>query len=348
MVRLLVVGKDDFTYNRTAVLIAGLEAHPLVDLTVHTLTQKSRQEGKALSQITQEHDYVLVPAFRHTDMRFVKRWSKAPVIFDPLISKYLTKVIDYRQYHKVTKYFIDYRAFHKADLLIADTDCHRRYYQRVFGVPFTQSVTIPVGVNTDEYTPVMTSQTPHCHQGHKAVFVVGFYGSFVPLQGTSIILEAARILLPHLEIEFRIIGTGYTYQAAKDLVSKYQLTNVNLLGWVEQGRLKDEIDEFDLCLGIFGSSEKADSVVPNKIYHYAALAKPTITKDTPAIREVFDTSSMELTRAESQDLANAILRVMNNKERQLQLGKAAHQVIQSGYTHHHVAQRLVDRLQTGL
>jgi len=346
MIRLLVVGKDNFKYNRTAVLLSGLIAHPEVDLKVHTLKTKSRKEGSVLSLLTKDFDYAFVPAFRHTDMGFVKRWSQVPVIFDPLISKFMTKVIDYKHYHKLFKYIIDYRAFHHADLLIADTEAHRDYYNRMFNVPLTKSLTLPVGVNTDEFKP--SKLNLELKSESNAKFVVGFYGSFNPLQGTSVIMEAARLLLSNEEIVFKIIGTGYEYKAAQNQIKSNKLINVELVGWVQQDCLKKEIDKFDLCLGIFGSSLKADSVVPNKIYHYAALGKAILTKDTSGIREIFDESSLELIKAKSEDLSQSILKLKDDDRKRKNLGQNALNVIQGGYTHHHIAQLLVDRMKSGI
>ncbi len=349
MIRLLVVGKDNFQYNRTAVLLAGLKANRQVQLSLHPLQTKSRKEGKELSQLSQDFDYVLVPAFRHTDMVYVKRWSQVPVIFDPLISKFSTKVIDYRQYYKALKYLIDFRAFRRADLLIADTECHRRYYHKTFRIPPRRSVTIPVGVNIDDWKPLMANgrQSSQHSRGDRK-YVVGFYGSFVPLQGTSVILKAAKILRSNKEIEFRLIGSGYQYKDAIRYVKKHQLRNVSLMGWMQQESLRDSISEFDICLGIFGSSGKANAVVPNKIYHYAALGKAIITKDTPGIREVFDEQSIHMVSNSPEDLADAIKQLLGNSDYRSRIGKTGLRVIQDGYSHHHVAQRLVDRLMLGL
>ena len=342
MIRILAVGKDHFTYNRTAVLIAGLDAHSEVSITCQTLVDKSYQSGQLLRQQSAEFDYIFVPAFRHNDVRFIKKWSQVPIIFDPLISKFSTKVMDYKQYWKAYKYIIDYRAFHRADLLIADTDAHRNFYRKAYRIPFTKSVTIPVGVNTSLYHPRESTSIKK-----KKTFVVGFYGSFVPLQGTSVILEAAYLLLPNKDITFRLIGTGYQYKATQAYIQKNDLTNVELLGWIDdQSELKETILDFDVCLGIFGSSKKTNSVVPNKVYHYAALGKPIITTDTKGIREVLDDSSACLIKADAKILAETILKLKDDDGKRRSLSNNALSTITNGYTHHHVAQMLVDRLKS--
>ena len=58
--------------------------------------------------------------------------------------------------------------------------------------------------------------------------------------------------------------------------------------WVEYERLGEELAAAGICLGVFGRSEKAARVVPNKVYHAMCVGRPVITADTPAAREVLE------------------------------------------------------------
>ena len=114
-------------------------------------------------------------------------------------------------------------------------------------------------------------------------------GSMVPLQGIMTILEAARLLEETPAIEFTIIGTGQ--QAA--LVENFLIANPRLrVNWIREivsaERLRDEIKEADLCLGIFGDSAKADRVLPYKLYYYALLGRPFLTRRSTTLQRVAD------------------------------------------------------------
>jgi glycosyltransferase involved in cell wall biosynthesis len=64
-----------------------------------------------------------------------------------------------------------------------------------------------------------------------------------------------------------------------------------------------------LGLGIFGTSDKAGRVIPNKVFEALAMKLPLITGDSPAIRELLTDGENVLLvpRGDAQALANRIL-----------------------------------------
>jgi hypothetical protein len=56
--------------------------------------------------------------------------------------------------------------------------------------------------------------------------------------------------------------------------------------WVPYDQLAKQIAQADVCLGIFGTSGKAASVIPNKVFQIVASGRPLVTRDSEAIREL--------------------------------------------------------------
>lgn len=337
--RILAAAKGGFDYNRTQILIKGLKGIG-EEVEIYKIPDRTAKFGREFSLMTKDYDFVYVPPFRHRDLAFIRKYSQAPVVFDPLISRYLTKVVDYGHYWKAPqKWWIDYRDFRNCDLLVADTQAHLNYFQKTLKLPPSlATAVVPVGVDTDAY-----SQRQDLKEGP---FVVGFYGTFVPLQGVRTIIEAAALLHSEKDIEFRIFGTGYQYDEMRKLAQERGLSNEIFKGWIDYRELAQELKALHLALGVFGQSLKTDLVVPNKLYHYASLGIPCITKQTPGIQEVFAPGENLITiSADPKTLAQTILDCRNKGQSLQVIGNKAAELIHREYSHLAVAQRLVDAVK---
>lgn len=336
--KILFCGKDSFTYHRTRVLIEGLKKHTAAECVVLPVTARDKTNAGKLAARSAEADFVIVPAFRHRDVAWVKRHSRAPVVFDPLISTYLTRVIDYRQYHKApTKFISDFVTLRRADYLVSDTGEMKKFYTKYFGVAAHRIGVVQDGYITEEFFPTENPKTD-------AQFHVGFYGSFVPLQGADVIARAAY-LLRNEDIVFEIIGAGATYRSFLKFIRKHNLNNVVLHGWLRHDQLPDAIARLDLCLGIFGRSGKADRVVPNKLFHYAAKKKCIITRTSPALQEVF-TPGHDVIAIDPDPgvLAETIMALKDNAALREAVAAAAYKTISEGYSEVKIAEALLDFL----
>src|SRR3546814_3316686 len=87
-----------------------------------------------------------------------------------------------------------------------------------------------------------------------------FYGQFIPLHGVDTVIRAAR-LLRNEPVEWQIIGQGQVAPCIRAMLAEEPLPKLHWLEWVEYRQLKQFIAEAELCLGIFGTSEKAASVI---------------------------------------------------------------------------------------
>src|SRR3989338_8178193 len=94
----------------------------------------------------------------------------------------------------------------------------------------------------------------------------------------------------------------------------------------KQESLRKKGVEADLCLGIFGETNKTKRVIPNKVYECVAMRKPVVTADTPATRELFEEGELMFVKvADHISLANAIMTLKNNKELADNIAQKGHQ-----------------------
>jgi glycosyltransferase involved in cell wall biosynthesis/SAM-dependent methyltransferase len=334
-------GGYDVSYPRTDVILRGCEACGIAVEHRHVRwgspLQRTWRLRRLLKREPVHSDFVLVPATCHHEVPVVKRCTTVPVVFDPLFSRYLTKIFDYRHasplsLHAFFNYRIDRKSLAAADYVLADTLAHKRYYCRTFGIPESKVYPLYVGCNTDDFRPV--------EREPGAVAVAGFYGSFNPLQGADAIVEAARLLKHRRDLRFELAGAGHTHAKALALARKYNLDNVKFLGHVPYRELCARINIWDMCLGIFGPTEKAAMVIPNKVFHYAACGRPVITRDSEAIRELFTHDrDIVLCSTAPADIAGAIEALAGDRARARHIGQAGCDLVRYGYSHVHIGRQ---------
>lgn len=300
-----------------------------------------------------KYDFIFVPAFRHKDVllaKFLGLLTSKPVVFDPFVSRYETKVVDQK---KVTPYSmqarhnfrIDRLSFKLADIVLADTLAHADYYAREFGIDRSKFKRVPVGVPEEFFSLFKVEKEKENRK--KSYFLVQFYGSFLPLQGIEHIVQAARIVArKDRAIRFELIGSGQTFPMIRRLVEEMGLENMILRDWIPFKELPEVVSRADICLGIFGNTEKAFRVVPNKVFQCLSLEKPVITGRTPAILEYFeDRENIFLCEAANADsLAEAILLLKDNEELRRKIARNGHKLIQENFTSESIGRQVKEIL----
>ena len=147
-------------------------------------------------------------------------------------------------------------------------------------------------------------------------FHVLFVGKLIPLHGLETILAAAR-LVP--DVPFVIAGEG---QLAPLLSARP--ANVEHVPWIEYRELPEAYRRAGCALGIFDAGAKAARVIPNKVFQALACARPVITADTPAARELLTDGqdALLVPAGDPPALATAIRRMVGDRALADRLGVA--------------------------
>jgi len=208
-------------------------------------------------------------------------------------------------------WFVDWLALRTADGILLDTLTHIDYFIKTYKIHKNKFIRIFVGTDDSVFYPRQIKRESSPDKTN-----ILFYGKFIPLQGIQYIIKAAKILENNSDIYFRIIGNGQTYSEIRNLARDLGLKNTEFLEKVPYEKLPSYIESADIVLGIFGDTDKTLRVIPNKIYEAVAMAKPVITGDTPAVRELFkDQEDILLCKvASEQDLSKKIIQLIDNKE----------------------------------
>lgn len=337
--RICFFGRYNPEYPRNKVLRKGLEENGVEVIECRTDLlgiKKYLDLVKKHSSVKNEYDVLLVPFSGWYFVFLAKFLTKKPIFFDALVSIYDSVVLDRKDFKKndiKAKYFwlIDWMSSRFADKIILDTNEHIRYFIKEFGVDKEKIIKIPL-------TAMPVENISMSKSGSK--FIVHYHGRLVPLQGVEYILEASKLLSGYSDIHFNIIGSRIKKKYDKELFK-----NVDFIDDVNYEKLLKYISDSDICLGIFGDSDKTKRVIPFKVFEYISMKKPVITADTVAVRELFNENSLKLTPVSNpKAIAEAILFLKNNSEFCDSIANSAYDIFQKKLTPKKLSKRIVKHI----
>jgi glycosyltransferase involved in cell wall biosynthesis len=314
-VRVLYFGTYERGYPRNAQVIAALRGAG-VDVVEHHVSVWEAREHKwqagarlaarlALAETRlfrrprEDFDALIVGYPGHLDLAAGRRVAgDKPVIFNPLVSLYDTFVEDRRRFGRGTLAgralrAIDRRALRAADLVVADTEASADFLAELGDLPRSRVQVCLVGAEERVFAPGWKPEQP---------FEALLVGKLIPLHGLATVLEAARLAA---DLRFKIVGTGQL-----ESLLRQRSPNVEHVPWVDYERLPYELHAAGCALGVFGTSNKARRVIPNKVFQALACGVPVITADTAAARELLvdGESALLVAPGDARALATAVLR----------------------------------------
>ncbi len=359
--RVLFFGTYESTFPRSKTLAAALTEEGIEVLTCHEpLFELVRDKTKTFKGprllwlvlklvgaylkllaryvVLPDYDVMLIGYMGYLDV-FLGRLlaGRRRLALSPVVSLYETMVGDRQMVsHKSLKAGIlkgiDRWGCLLADVILLETNQYIDYYSKTFRVPREKFHRIFLGADEANFVPI-----PGADDRKDGSFLVFFYGKFTPLQGIPYILKAAaRVdggaktraaakIEDQQEIRFEIVGSGQLSEEMAGLASELSLEQVDFIDWVPYEELPMHIARADVCLGIFGDTEKAQRGVPVKAFDALAMGRPLIHGDTEAAREVLDhgESALLVPMANEEALAQAILELKEDESLRRKLAAGA-------------------------
>ena len=288
--RLLFISGRELGYIRNRVLLKALQDR--FDVTVITANVRSTTV-RTIYELTRfivqrpQYDVCFAGFYGQPIAVALSILQRKPIILDAYVSTYDTLCEDRRWFppHSpvgVLARWLDRRSCQVAAWVLTDTQAHARYFADNFAVPKDKLAVVYVGCDEALFYPREDHLTDQHH------FNVFYYGNFLPLHGTEVIVQAAASLHHRPEVRFTMGGDGMRYPAVQRMIATLSLTNVDLVGWIPFEELPGYIARASLCLGgHFSTVPKAARVISTKTFQFIAMRKPTVVADNSATRELF-------------------------------------------------------------
>lgn len=228
-----------------------------------------------------DSDVIFIGVLGHYDVPLawvLAKLFKKQLVFDAFYSVYEAyieerKVVSRLSLQALRFWFYDFFSAMLADKIIMDTEENADFFSRRYSINRSKFYELPV-----------TAFFSFKDAGKKELsrFTVGYYGSFLPLHGVDIIIDAVK-QLNSTSIKCFLLGSGPGLDQAKQKVNKLKLNKkIIFLQNINYEKLPNFYKKISLFLaGPFGNTSKAKRVVPAKAVEALAVGAPVVVSKTP-------------------------------------------------------------------
>lgn len=291
-----------------------------------------------------DYDVLIVGFAGHFDIflaKFLNIFRKKLIVFDAVVSIYDTlvnerKVVKQGSFKARLLWLIDKYACCLADVILLEAYAHIDYFVEEFGLSEKKFIRVPIGADDEVFQPIVSARENNR-------FTVIYSGSYLPLHGLEFVVRAAK-LLEKEDIHFILVGSGLAYTEIKNLADSLDVKNIEFINqWLGYDRLKEIMVEADACLGIFGITVRAPRVVCCKAFLPLAMAKPLITGDSQAAREILVDKQTALlcTMGDAQAIKESILLLRDNRKLREDLAINGYQLFINNFSPQKIGERLL-------
>ncbi|MBD3311258.1 MAG: glycosyltransferase [Candidatus Magasanikbacteria bacterium] len=349
MKKILIIGSYNKEYPRNKVLINTLKDFFDIEEINNKYEKWTRHVFflKAVLKHRKEKDFLLLlhPARKFVFSLFLSKiFFSGKIIVDAFNSVYDSFIYDRKLASKYSikafYYFLsDYLMCRLTDIIFFDTREHKDYFINKFKIKdFKKKVVLPVSVDLNLFEDVPDLSDKGIFPKDK--FNIFFYGCYIPLQGIEYIVKAAKILEKEKLMNFVLLGAGQTRKEINALCEKLQSKNITFIDRVPYEDLIKYINASDVCLGIFGDTDKAMRVVPNKVLEYGACKKIVVTGRNKAMERYFEDGRdlLYCNMADEHDLSKKILRVYHDYDSYIKMGDNIYKKIKQNFTKESLAE----------
>jgi glycosyltransferase involved in cell wall biosynthesis len=272
-------------------------------------------------------DVVYIAPFYHSRYRIIKmaKACKKKVVTDYYASYYDMNVLDRKIYAEEgadakMAMNVDRIAIENSDCLIFLNKGERDYYLDVANRTDC--------VKKSKVIPLVIDKYPKAElkfwKNKEKIFEIVYCGTYIPLHGIEVILEAAKLLNENkVPVHFTMWGNKECVEKSKPyqiMVKQWKLDS--MVSFTNDFKKEDYLrwcqKNCDCMLGVFGESRKAYTVVPNKVVDALSMEIPCITGISTGANDFFDGKTDLLTvEHNAVALATAISDLMKESQEQI-------------------------------
>ncbi|MFA5070042.1 MAG: glycosyltransferase [Patescibacteria group bacterium] len=219
------------------------------------------------------------------------------------------------------------------------------------GVPAPKIVVNPNGTDPKEFSPDINGREIRDKLSINNKILYGFVGTFGVWHGVNILTDAIIKIAPgHPNLHFLIIGKGKSMREEINKIKKSGCEDsVTFTELIPHQDIPKYLAACDVLVSphvpladntpFFGS--------PTKLFEYMAMGKPIVASSLAQIGQVLEDekSALLVEPGNVDQLAEAIIRISDDKSLREKIGKGAREKLINNYTWQHNADRILNMIQ---
>ena len=214
------------------------------------------------------------------------------------------------------------------------------------GVPARKILVNPNAVDTRAFSPDASGETVRrVLASARQDVMIGFSGTFGMWHGVPTLADAIpRVLQARTNARWLLIGDG----PLRHLIPSDQ--RVHAVGMVPHAQVPNYLAACDILVSPHGRQADGGEFFgsPTKLYEYMAMGRPIVASRVGQIRDVLadGTSALLVEPDDSEALARAIVRLIDDACLRTKLGQAARAAAETRHTWRQNAERILACLET--
>lgn len=184
------------------------------------------------------------------------------------------------------------------------------------------------GVDTEQFKPIEKANEVIEKYNLENKTVVSFIGSFFKFEGLELLLKSVpEIIKRNKDVVFLIVGSGVENDNLRNLAKSNPIIDENVIftGRVPHEQILDYYSFGDIFVYPRVSKRITEFVTPLKPLEAMAMEKAVIISDVGGLKELIEeeNTAVIFKNGDSNDLAEKIITLINNKEKREAMGKFA-------------------------
>ena len=246
--------------------------------------------------------------------------------------------------------FLESFAYRKADKIVAVTNAFRVHIKSK-GIDESKIIVIRNGADLGFFNPDVSVKAPSRESelyglDFSGKFVASYVGTHGMAHHLETILEAAKILEGHPNIQFLMVGEGAERAKLLELKESMGLENVKMVSQQPKDLMPWLWQHTSVSLVLLRKTDLFKTVIPSKIFETMAMRKPIILGVEGESREIIEAAGagLAIEPESAEQLASTVLKFASDSQIAEECGKAGASYVSEHFDRSKLAIRFLEEI----